>query len=150
MQTIISKKPRFWRSWSSRPDIFEIGVDNETSMSTGRSGFVQSLVSEILPADWGGLDQPFGAYDYRGKRIRFSAQLKTQKVVGEAALFMMILGADKRTLLQEAMRDRSFVGSNDWTKCNVILDVPENARYINIGGVIRGMLLKGLKFHIMF
>jgi hypothetical protein len=136
MQTTIKRQPRHWRSWSSQEGKYQTGVDNEISTVKGHFGFVQSL--DAKPDDWGGLVQTFGAYEYRGKKIRFSAQLRTKDVDGEAALFMLVLSADRKIVLQDAMKDRFVTGTNDWTERDIVLDVPQYARYINIGVVLRG------------
>jgi hypothetical protein len=135
MQTLTRRQPRHWMLHASDPTKFIAGVDENVAFHTNRSGFVESVLAEA--DDWGGHLQTIGAYKYRGRRIKFSAQLKTQDVEGEAALFMYVLSVSKIMLVHDAMTDRAITGNEDWTPMEIVLDVPLDARYVNFGTVLR-------------
>ena len=73
--------------------------------------------------------QTIAADDYRGKRMRLAARLKTDKVRGWTGLTMRVSGADQRVLSFDDMSTRPLRGSQDWREVAVILDVdPANER----------------------
>ncbi len=72
------------------------------------------------------------AAPYRGRRLRFSALLRTKDVIRGAALWMRIDGPD-RPVAFDNMQDRRVLGTVDWTQYNIVLDVPPNAQEIAYG-----------------
>jgi hypothetical protein len=66
--------------------------------------------------------QTIAADDYRGKRMRLAARLKTDKVRGWTGLTMRVSGADQRVLSFDDMSTRPLRGSQDWREFAVILD----------------------------
>lgn len=136
MPIFLSENSRFWQPWCSDPAKYAVGVDSDVGYKNSRSGFVQSINAN--PKDWGCLLQSIDAYEYRGKRVSFSAKAKTLEVDGEAGIFLIVASADKSILLQDAMTDRFLAGSVDWTDCTAVLDVPDSARYIKFGAILVG------------
>lgn len=69
----------------------------------------------------------------RGKRLRFIAYVKTSNVgKGGAGLWMDVYGADGN-LAFDNMDGRRIVGSQDWTRMEIALDIPREAAGISIG-----------------
>jgi len=85
-----------------------------------------------------GVMQNFSASDYLGKRVRFSALVKSQGVEGWAGLWMRIDEAGHPGVAFDNMQGRPIKGTSDWTPYSVVLDVSPNA-----AGVFFGVLMSG-------
>jgi len=75
--------------------------------------------------------------DYLGKKIKLSGYLKSKDITGWAGFWMRV-DDEKRALRFNNMHDRAVKGTTDWTKYEIILDVPKKAVYIGFGGLIDG------------
>jgi hypothetical protein len=81
--------------------------------------------------------QLISSKDYIGKRIRFSGYIKADDVKDWSSLFMQD-DSPERVLAFDAMEARPVKGTRDWTKCEVVLDVPPQATKIKIGTLQAG------------
>jgi len=74
---------------------------------------------------------------YLGKRVRFSAFVKTERAQEWAGLWMRV---DKgtQTAAFDNMHDRPITASTNWQKYDVVLDVPEDATGISFGVLLSG------------
>jgi hypothetical protein len=86
---------------------------------------------------FGTLMQQFPAGSYVGKRVRFSAYVKSENVMRSAVLWMRVDGATGWLALDN-MFERAIRGTTEWKLYEVVLDVPESAV-----GVALGILLDG-------
>ena len=82
--------------------------------------------------------QMFDADDYRGKRVRLSGYVKSELVEPWAGLWMRVDGPNGKMLSFDNMENRPIVGTTDWQKCEIVLDVPEDSAQIAIGIVLSG------------
>ena len=88
--------------------------------------------------------QMIDATDYRGKRVRFSAHVKAAGIASWAGLWMRIdgpavPGSPMPAMLGfDNMNDRPIKGTMDWTRHDVVLDVPARARAIAFGILLSG------------
>ena len=82
------------------------------------------------------LMQMFKADDYRGKRLRMSAWMKSEDA-DAAAPWFRIDGA-KGMLGFDNMGNRVVKGTSDWKKYESTLDVPSAATNIAFGGLVSG------------
>ena len=78
MSTFSDEPAKFWHPWCSNQAKYLAGVDKQLSYKGSQSGFVQSLAAHSQ--DWGCLLQSVDAYEHKGKRISFSAHVKTSEV----------------------------------------------------------------------
>ena len=76
------------------------------------------------------LAQWVDAEQYRGKRVRFSAQVKTASVWRETALWLRV---DATTKGAEVLSPSMQSGSRDWRELSVVVAVPEDATQVLIG-----------------
>jgi hypothetical protein len=83
------------------------------------------------------INQAIRADNYRGKRIRLSAYVKTDKIEQMGCIWMRF-DDDSRMLMIDEMDDRPITGTRDWTRYDIIMDVPKEAVRIVIGGALRG------------
>jgi hypothetical protein len=77
--------------------------------------------------------QTIAADNYRGKRVRFAARVRADKVRGWSGLMMRIVTADQRVLGFDDMSTRPIRGTMDWSDAAVILDVAPEATTISFG-----------------
>jgi hypothetical protein len=76
--------------------------------------------------------QSFSAAQYVGKRVRFSAAVKSEGVNDWAGLWMRVdKGYEMVTL--DNMENRPIKGTTNWQNYHVVLDVPKEATSIAFG-----------------
>jgi hypothetical protein len=81
--------------------------------------------------------QDFRADKYLGKRVRFSAFVKSDGVQSWSGLWMRV-DKEKDSVAFDNMQDRAIKGTTGWQKYDVVLDVPQDAT-----GIFFGVLLDG-------
>lgn len=113
---------------------YRVGLDRSLGRSGGASGHVTA--ASQAPAAFGSLSQIIRAEDYRGKRLRFSAYVKTRDVSGRGVGLWMRVDGNGGTMAFDNMQSRPLLGSADWTRLSVVLDVPVEAE-----GVLFGLIL---------
>lgn len=137
----------------------ETGVDVELLAAGQRNMTVRCSGSR---ARFGGLAQSFDATDFHGRRVRFSAQIKSERIGGRSAYFgeraisgkgglwVRVLSERPNVpLVADTSFARGLTGSADWTDAEVVLDVPARAIAIRIGFAIEGLgqlWIRDLKF----
>jgi len=111
----------------------------------GRAGGPAGFIAGAADAKgFGTLMQMFDAGEYRGKRIRFSASVKSADIEKWAGLWMRIDGppsAGSRTppmLGFDNMQGRPIKGTSDWKPYQIVLDVPDEAQAIAFGILLEG------------
>ena len=135
--------PRMPAGWSlfgpvDGQDAFDFygGYDSEVKRSGAHSA--SFLAIAVSKDDEGRLTQRFMADHYRGKRVRFSGYMKTNKVGNWAGLWMRIDTATKVGWAFDDMEDRVVSGTTDWKQYQVVLDVPQDGAVIYIGAHLHG------------
>lgn len=137
MKKLMTKLPKPWAVWGINQHKFETGLDD--SFNGARAAFIRSNKHETIAiepaeaADFAMIYQTFGAHSFRGKRLRFSAFLRAKEVQGAGGLRVTVMDVNRVELAQDDMFDRPIRGNVGWTYCEVIIDVPVEARFINIG-----------------
>jgi hypothetical protein len=94
-----------------------------------------SAVSE--PAGFSALKQSISATRYGGRRVRFSATLRTQEVTDWAGLWLRIDGPHG-VLIMDNMQDRPLRRSAGWIQAGVVLYVPLEATELHFGALLSG------------
>ncbi|WP_426749515.1 AraC family transcriptional regulator [Myxococcus sp. Y35] len=145
------KLPVGWYVTESAPKRYEAGVDNTATCEGSRSAFLRSLTPDTN--GYGTFMQAFGAHDFRGKRLRFSASLRIKDVEGWAGLWMRVEGPDpKQPLAFDNMQSRALVGTTECKRYEVVLDVPKEATTIMAGLIMSGTgqaWLDGVRFDVV-
>lgn len=127
--------PSGWFLAGSKPASYDSGIDPQSSYNSHPSAFLKSKESEIQ--GFGTLMQSFRADHYIGKRVRFSAFVKSDDLKDWAGLWMRI-DRQEQKLAFDNMQNRPIKGTTGWQKYDVVLDVPQNAT-----GIFFGILLGG-------
>ncbi len=130
------RAPRL-ESWSpvGTGTAYTNGADRAMAHGGSASGHVAA--TSAAPQGFGGLSQSFRADQYRGKRVRFSAFVKTQDVTTGAGLWVRVDG-NGGVLAFDNMSNRFIRGTADWTQASIVLDVPADAVGIAIGLIMPG------------
>lgn len=143
--------PAGWFVTQSAPNLYEAGVDTVSPCEGTRSAFLRSRTE--TPTGYGTFMQAFGAQDFRGKRLRFSAAVRVKDVDGWAGLWMRVEGMDpKQPLGFDNMQSRALVGSQGCKRYDVVLDVPPEATAIMAGLLLSGTgqaWLDGVRFEVV-
>jgi hypothetical protein len=143
--------PVGWFVTQSAPNLYEAGVDTTSPCEGIRSAFLRSKTD--TPTGYGTFMQAFGAQDFRGKRLRFSAAVRVKDVDGWAGLWMRVEGDDpKQPLGFDNMQGRALVGSTGCKRYDVVLDVPSEATAIMAGLLLSGTgqaWLDGVRFEVV-
>jgi len=111
---------------------FEAVVDRGEHAGGTASGRLQPRVP--APSGYGTLMQSFRADDYRGKRLRMTAQVKGREITGRGDLWLRVQAVD-------SPGDGPGLGgaacklsaSFDWKPCELVFEVPEEGDAIELG-----------------
>jgi len=127
-----------WITTGTVPCEYSVDFDRVIFYKGTRSVRIKGESDNIDDGDYMTVMQQFKACDYIGKRIRFSAFIKTQKVEEWCGLWMRINGATATIVKFDNMQNRPIKGTNDWNYYSVVLDIPESSNIINIGVLLTG------------
>jgi erythromycin esterase len=132
--------PEGWR-WSGARAGYRLAPSREPSPAGGRS---VSIARASAPWRWGQatLEQDFSAEPWRGRRLRFSAAVRTE-VHGHGAQIMVEICPSAESEFS-SRRPSSIavldlpVRSPHWGRYEVVIDVPETAYSLTIGLALFG------------
>lgn len=96
------------------------------------------FATDVTNDDQARLTQRFLADQFRGKRIRFAAYLKTNQVNGWAGLWLRVDTIDKHAWAFDDMEDFAIDGTTDWRQYQIVLDVPQDGAVIYLGAHLYG------------
>jgi erythromycin esterase len=128
-----------WFPWE--PSLYP--YDNVIDGTVAHSG-AQSLRSHYTgPDPWdpyttGGIRQVFPVADAAGKRVRLGGWIRSEAISeGYAGLFVLVFRTDGR-LTWVDMSANGVTGTTPWTRYEVEMDVPANARTVHFGSELYG------------
>lgn len=133
--------PKSWKMMGSAPEHYQVIrqlVVDLLSNDFCRFAWKLRSTGQAAASDFGVLAYSFPAKDFQGKRIRYSAILRTEDVTGGASLVGRVDDANRKVLAFDDMQTRAVVGTVPAKRYDVVLDVPESANAILIGFVIVG------------
>jgi hypothetical protein len=115
---------------------FATGVDREVAHGGHASVSIRSVVAET---HFRAVTQLIKADAYRGKRVRLTGYLKARDVRGGwAGLWLRVDGPDAKLLAIDNMAAQRVMGTTDWSRHSVVLDVPEAAVRLAFGALLHG------------
>jgi C-terminal processing protease CtpA/Prc len=112
------------------------GADQSVAHGGNASGHVTAL--SPATGEFGGFSQAIRTGDFRGKRVRFSAYVKTRSVQGTGAGLWMRIDGLGGSLAFDNMMQRPLTGTIEWTHASVVLDVAQDAVAIFVGLLLSG------------
>jgi hypothetical protein len=121
--------------WSASPSQwkFKMGWVTDIVYSGRSAGYLDTTAGRQAVEPDASLYQTVNAEQYRGSRVRFSAYIKTQGAEVEAIPYLVVSGNPFAELTLDNLRDDPLVGTSDWTKYELTVDVPEEAYQISFG-----------------
>lgn len=129
--------PTGWFAAGSKPKSYEMGIDKGNGKDGGNAATIKSVDKVIY--GFGTLMQQCKPNKYLGKRIKMTGYIKSENVGGWAGLWLRVDQANsKEPLSFDNMVNRAIKGTSDWTKYEIVLDVPENASLIAYGALLDG------------
>lgn len=129
---------RGWTFHASFPSCYQAELDASVCRRGKRSAHLRSLGSASAHT-YALYYQKIHAGAYRGQRVRLSGYLRTSEVSGWAGLWMRVDPKDGGpSLAFENMLRQPVLGSSDWKQYSIEVDVPEEAKEIDLGTVLSG------------
>jgi hypothetical protein len=133
----VGEIPKGWSLDGSKPADYAASLDSGNSYQGFPAVSIHSKKPQI--DGFGTLDQGFSASSYAGRRVRFSAFVKSDNVLGWSGLWMRVDGKQVgMPLAFDNMQNRSVKGTTGWRNYEVVLDVPSDATNIALGILLDG------------
>jgi hypothetical protein len=143
-----SNPPRGWIARGKSPTSYEMGSE----CCAGESKPAAFLKSRPTVIGFGTLMQEFSADAYRNQRIRFSAEVRSQGIVGWAGLWMRVDDQKDDSPSFDNMQNRPIVGTTGWTRYDVVLDVPDDSIRVALGILLEGtgqVWMREIRFEVV-
>jgi erythromycin esterase len=129
--------PEGWSGGTESPASFVIGTDRTNQRSGSAAAYLASVTD--TPSTFANIMQSIRAADYRGRRVRWSGWVRPNSVGGEGAgLWMRVDGPGVMQAFDNMQGARAILGTADWSRVSVVLDVPANAIGIAFGALLAG------------
>jgi hypothetical protein len=135
--------PKGWFLTGSAPADYDVGTEAGTRHPGDRNAFIRAKSSLPTPekkdeqSGFGSLAQAIDAGAYRGQRVRVSGFLRTRDAT-RADMWLRIDGSSERVLAFANTSARELSGTRDWQRCDLVVDVPEEARHVIFGFLLSG------------
>lgn len=121
-----------WDLWGSHPQDYICGTATMVDLDGAPCGYIKS--DATVPRGHGILRQTVRSKQYNGKQVRLLCNIKTLGVENQASLYIQLDGPGTND-----MREKQLEGTNDWSKQEVTLFVPEQgAMMIRFGVMLYG------------
>ena len=129
--------PTGWFRAGNIPDSYKFGSDNIIFNKGQKSVFIESIDKNI--EGFAIIMQMCNAKNYLGTKIKMTGYIKSENVADWAGMWLRIDSRKENEFLGfDNMHDRAITGNSDWTKCEIVLDVPEESVTLNFGALISG------------
>jgi hypothetical protein len=134
--TANSAAPAGWIVAGSAPKDYEFNTDLTQSTEGRKSAYIKGK-SSAAETGFGTLMQMFAADEYRGGRWKLTARMRTLDA-HKAQLWMRVDGPNQKMNGFDNMDDRPISGSSEWTRYEIVLDVPEDSVAVAFGFFLSG------------
>ncbi len=132
-----NKLPKNWFKSGSKSESYKVETDSITFQSGRKSISVVSLDSSIDGFET--IMQYCSAKNYLGTRIKMTGYIKSENVAQWAGMWLRIDSKMQGEILGfDNMQDRPIIGNSDWTKCEIVMDVPMESITLKFGALISG------------
>jgi hypothetical protein len=129
-----------WLLAGDQPQDYRAGTDTGMLHSGRASGYLRT--DSAFPSGFGTLMQMVQVGSYPGARVRMSAWAKADGVADWAGLWMRVDGPDTRktgkSLSFDNMQNQPIKGTSDWTRYEIVLDVPQATIALAFGILLEG------------
>ncbi len=121
--TLIDETPKGWTFGADRTS-YRAGLDTIISEHGQTSATIESIVEN--PADFCTLMQSSVIKEFSGKRVKMTGFIKSQGTNATGSMWVRVDDFGNKIFADfDNMMDRPVKGDMDWTKCEIIFDVPE-------------------------
>lgn len=136
--TINAQEVDGWFLAGDKPASYKIGLDKTVYKTAPSSALLESVEAKIT--GFGTLMQTCGATDYLGKRVKMTAWVKAENVADWAGMWLRVDSEETKGygVSFDNMHNRPIKGTKDWTRCEIVLDVPMNSVTLNFGILLSG------------
>ncbi|WP_255990625.1 hypothetical protein [Chitinolyticbacter albus] len=132
-----SPLPASWTFWQQGSGHFAAVLDHRTALSS--TGAVQlRYLDGDSSNSFGAAHQDVDAAPFRSQRLRFSAKVRTQEVLGWAGLWLRVTDANQRVVAFENMFTRGIKHNEDWARHDIVMDIPAAAAQVQYGLILSG------------
>ena len=131
-----AQKVKGWFLTGSNPKSYTIGLDKVTYKTNNSSAFITSKKNAVK--GFGTLMQSCSATNYLGKRVKMTAYIKTENVSDWTGMWLRVDSNQKKAINFDNMEKRALTNDNDWTKCEIVLDIPAESARLNYGVLLNG------------
>ena len=135
MVAMSAEAPNGWHKAGSQRDAYDIGIEAAGAHVGKGSGYIKS-VANVEDGKFGTMMQNIKADEYRGKKVKLSAFMKTSGAEQGAWLWLRI--DDTETTWLDNMHDRLVKGTTDWQRYELVLPVSTTAVGIAFGLGVSG------------
>lgn len=126
-----------WYKSGSKSKSYEVGFDKSNIKTGKKSAYLESIEDNIV--GFGTLMQTCDAKNYLGKKIKLSAFIKSENIVNWSGMWLRVDSKfGKKSLSFDNMHNRPIKGDTDWTKYEIVLNVPSESSTLNYGVLING------------
>src|SRR5438132_872380 len=102
-----------WFKAGDHPNDYDMGADPSVSLHGKSSGYIKNKKPD--PEGFGPYMQMFDAADFRGKRVQFSALVRTENVENWASLWMRV-DRENKAIAFDNMQNSAIKGTQTWTR----------------------------------
>lgn len=135
-QEFLSNPKQGWFKYGSMPNDYTIGIDKGGGVNGTNAGTVISVNNKAK--GFGALTQNFNAEKYLGKRIRITCYMRSKDLKHRSLFFSGAYGSTQKSFVYGNNHKSPLKGTKDWTKYEVVMDVPADATFITIGAELWG------------
>lgn len=121
---------------ASAPTDFDVALD--TVVRHGGSTSVHFRATGAEPEGFAVIAQRVRADEFRGHRVRLAAWLRAVAVGGGGGTLWIRVDGPGRVLGFANLGDRVVQGTRDWTRVDVVVDVPDSAIGVSFGALLAG------------
>ena len=118
-----------WGSTSTMSRAYELGIDEDTKYEGNASGVLSSTYDTAQGNVFYYLVQNIRTDNYKGKKVRFSAQIKTENVEDKATFWVGVRDLADAPMSPNTSGSVERKGTTDWQKYEAEIDVPDDSLY---------------------
>jgi hypothetical protein len=129
--------PKSWFRSGNKSDSYKVATDSVTFQSGKKSVCIVS--KDTIIEGFETIMQYCSAKNFLGTRIKMTGYIKSENVADWAGMWLRIDSKSQgESLGFDNMQDRPITGNSDWTKCEIVMDVPMESITLNFGALISG------------
>jgi hypothetical protein len=125
-----------WFLSGDNPDGYLVGKDKSVNYKSKASGYIRSKRDKVT--GFGTIMQQTDITEYLGRKLEYSAVVRTNKVSDWAGLWVRLDDSNIKMLWFDNMQNRPITGTTDWKEFHIAFDVPKKSQILNFGILIVG------------